>query len=136
MKLSRPWKRNSEKVAKFEWFWSKNWNVLLVWFCVKQENMFIPLILKTEIKSFLDYKNYFSKNHKIRIFLKGLVSPWFYSKIENKKNERRSIVCSLLERKWFRRFPDDKILFSKNSQSVNFSKGFSLGNCSKIEIFC
>ena len=135
MKLSRPWKWNSEKVAKFEWFWSKNWNVLLVWFCVKQENMFIPLIFKTEIKSFLDYKNYFSKNHKIRIFLKGLVSPWFYSKIENKKNERRSIVCSLLDRKWFRRFPDDKILFS-NSQSVNFSKGFSLGNCSKIEIFC
>ena len=136
MKLSRPWKWNSEKVAKFEWFWSKIWNVLLVWFCVKQENMFMPLIFKTEIKSFLDYKNYFSKNHKIRIFLKGLVSPWFYSKIENKKIERRSIVCSLLERKWFRRFPDDKILFSKNSQSVNFSKGFSLGNCSKIEIFC
>ena len=47
--------------------------------------MFIPLILKTEIKSFLEIKYYFSKNHKIRIFLKGLVSPWFYSKIENKK---------------------------------------------------
>lgn len=142
MKLSRLWKWNSEKVAKFEWFWSKNWNVLLVWFCVKQENMFIPLILKIEIKSFLDYKNYFSKNHKIRIFLKGLVSPWFNSKIEIfsqchfEKNERISIVCSLLERKWFRRFPDYKIVFSKNSQSVNFSKGFSLGNCSKIEIFC
>lgn len=86
--------------------------------------MFIPLILKTEIKSFLEIKYYFSKNHKIRIFLKGLVSPWFYSKIENKKNERRSIVCSLLEND-SEGFPMTKFYFPKIRKVWIFLKGLA-----------